>query len=562
MKTRRRNAIAILATGALVSILVLLGLFWLRWLVGVWRSNLLPASAREIAVPLSAGQLEPGPTDDPNGTIPYLVHARMLPDYLYAFLGVLPYLQARPPGFGQRSHVYRWDPKPDGLCVYYDAARGQIIQQGIEEVRDEDGTRTFHRFTRYAGPQGIAETPQEELGRFMAPISDGCVLKPQVVYDRTLRKFFAIDWSERTVRQGPPLPDDERHRPVQIRNLWRSPQALDVGVRSASREESHKRSVVAQVLLLERVLVLDASGRIDLLDPQTLELVGVGGALPTPKTLVDVSRSRRLDDITAYTVLPLVRRASAADGEPSYAGLAAAALSREGLALRVEVYDPNGRRVATGDTAIPPHTGWPGGRTPSIPIPSAVAAYSLLPGAQFLTVAKFALESLHPPVLLLFSHLAGPHLTAAAGCRSLALLPDSFVAMAARRGDTRPAERILLALLYIVPAVFFALFLAWRVDRHGVHTGLPKKTRAAWRMGVLFLGLPAYFTYRLTRPQFALVTCANCGLQRRPDMEKCHRCGTAWVVPELIPPAWRVLGEPEPADERAPTQIPQANPQA
>jgi uncharacterized OB-fold protein len=38
-----------------------------------------------------------------------------------------------------------------------------------------------------------------------------------------------------------------------------------------------------------------------------------------------------------------------------------------------------------------------------------------------------------------------------------------------------------------------------------------------------------------------LVTCANCGRMRRPDMEKCHRCGSKWYVPELIPPTWRVL---------------------
>ena len=62
-------------------------------------------------------------------------------------------------------------------------------------------------------------------------------------------------------------------------------------------------------------------------------------------------------------------------------------------------------------------------------------------------------------------------------------------------------------------------------------------------LGTFALGLPGYLTYRLTRPKITLVTCRNCGLGRRPDREKCHHCGSLWHVPELIPPAWRVVEE-------------------
>ena len=89
--------------------------------------------------------------------------------------------------------------------------------------------------------------------------------------------------------------------------------------------------------------------------------------------------------------------------------------------------------------------------------------------------------------------------------------------------------------------------------------GLSKQERTLWTLGAFALGLPAYITYRLTRPKVTLVTCANCGKSRRPDMDKCHRCGSPWVVPELTPPAWRVLGEPEPAEENSLSREPRAD---
>ncbi len=60
-------------------------------------------------------------------------------------------------------------------------------------------------------------------------------------------------------------------------------------------------------------------------------------------------------------------------------------------------------------------------------------------------------------------------------------------------------------------------------------------------MGTLAFGLVAYITYRLTRPDLSLVTCANCGRLRRVDQGQCHRCNAQWEVPELTAPAWRVV---------------------
>jgi len=86
-----------------------------------------------------------------------------------------------------------------------------------------------------------------------------------------------------------------------------------------------------------------------------------------------------------------------------------------------------------------------------------------------------------------------------------------------------------------------AIWLATRVSKDAVVVGLSENARAYWIIGTLAFGLTAYITYRLTRPKITLVTCPNCGKMRRPDMAKCHRCKSDWLVPELRPPVWRVL---------------------
>jgi ribosomal protein L32 len=102
----------------------------------------------------------------------------------------------------------------------------------------------------------------------------------------------------------------------------------------------------------------------------------------------------------------------------------------------------------------------------------------------------------------------------------------------------------LIVFLLMLPGILFAGLLGWRVARDAAIIGLSHKARRFWLAGTLIFGLPAYITYRLTRPKVTLVTCANCGKPRRPDTDICHCCGSKWDVPELTPPTWRVLNEP------------------
>ena len=128
-----------------------------------------------------------------------------------------------------------------------------------------------------------------------------------------------------------------------------------------------------------------------------------------------------------------------------------------------------------------------------------------------------------------------------AGHRGLFLLPNSFVAMKARDGREPMYERALYALMLMIPAILLALLLVSRILRDATRLGLPKIARRFWIIATIAFGPAGYITYLLTRPKVTLVTCANCGKIRRPDMDLCHRCGSEWVVPELTPPEWRVL---------------------
>jgi hypothetical protein len=564
MNSQKRDTVNVLATGVVVVILMSLGLFWARWLCAVQRADLLPQADRNAVVSLPPSLSRTPAGEDPNARAPRYLKATMPQPPSSACLvglGAPQYIEQRRPG-GPRSFVYRWNSQPDGVTsVYYDPALGLLVYEGTENEQRADGTQASMRLTCYAGPEGIGKRPDEKLGRFLAPVAERFVLDPQVVYDRAVRRFFAVDWFHRTVRKGPQLPEDKTYRPVQIRVLAKNlPMPLILPSAPLTGDRRDQALWPAYFWVKDLALVLDASGRIDLLDPQTLHFVGVAGRLMSPASVFGSARQTGPEDVIAYEVSLIGLPGGDGGKEWTYGGCAVATVSRDVAGLRLEVYDASGRSVASDETHVPQYVETADGRIMTQgSIPSAQAAYFRLPGAQVLTLTKFTLESLHPPVLLALSHWAAPHVEATAGYRSIFLLPDSFVAMSARDVGIGMGARFFRACLLVCPAVLLALLLAWLVIRDGTKMGLSKNARVAWVAGAMAFGLPAYITYRLTRPRVTLVTCANCGVGRRPDLEKCQRCGSPWVVPELVPPPWRVLGEPEPAEESSSSELRQAN---
>ena len=189
----------------------------------------------------------------------------------------------------------------------------------------------------------------------------------------------------------------------------------------------------------------------------------------------------------------------------------------------VAVFDKDGKKIKSADSK---------------------SAFFDMPGGPVLTITKYIFESLHPPVLTLASYFTAYSFDARSAHRAMFLMPNSFVAMA-RDYEGNIFYMFLLVLLLMLPSILFTSLLGWWIARDAAIIGLSKNASRIWLAGTLVFGLPAYITYRLTRPKVTLVTCANCGKPRRPDMEKCHHCGSKWDVPELTPPAWRVLDKPE-----------------
>jgi len=596
MNVRRYRVVNVVGTGVLVLILVCLGLFWARWFCELGRHVVL---AEAIDSPrIYPSHLFPGELgNEPNVASPSFVEGHLRVGEACALgLGLVQYVQNRLPE-EPGSHVYSWDPDPDGVRVRFDRSLGLIVYRGTRKIRQSDGTQVKRKITLYAGPEGMAEKPGEKLGRFADPLAATEFNRSWILYDHSLRRFFAIDWFQRTVRQGPPFGEDTANRPVQIgrlgkntpcvwvnlrepmiRDLSQSPPQSDADANTPDERLNELAEIYGQeymklhtssppsgprlVPLVEpfpygfdtkRTFVLDASGRIDLLDRETLEIVGRAGVLPVPETLFPQKRRDLVApaDAFAYEFRPVFL-----GEERTYAGCAVAAVSRDATALTLHVFDPNGRRVRAGSTTCgyaERRRGWS----------SVRAAYFHLPGAPILTGLKYLLESMHPPVLLFLSHFTASRIEAAAGHRGVFVLPNSFVAMASRNMRYGPVHRFLEALPFILLSLALAGICAGEVACDCIHLGISRKERLWWIVGALLLGLPVVLTHRLTRPRTTQVTCRNCGRPRRPDMEKCHRCASPWEVSELNPPTWRVLDggrseqelvavEAEPESEPAP----------
>jgi hypothetical protein len=531
------------ATGFVVLFLTLIVFFWVRWGCESARIKLLPEQGHKLDIDV-AGLIMPRTKEEPNG-IPCLVHAAMVPEEVpVEGLGVLRYLNAHLPD-APDSPVYAWTVSGDHPRLYYDRSLGMIVYHFRLPVLQPDGTYLMRPIpdgtevveeegVAYAGPKGMADKPDSKLGRFTDPLvrTTARDIAHQIVYDRGLRQFFALDWYEKKVRQGPPLPANAAP-PVDFG--WAREQAKCLNLYIETPEP-----LLTYGVNPDRTLVLDAAGIIQMLDLDTVEYTGFAGGLPAPATLFPSDRRAKPDDLFAFQVLPVFVNMG-----KQYIGCAVAVLSRDATAARLEVFDANGASVATANTFA--DAPWPekGSARRRGSISTATAVYLELPGAAVLTAVKFILESIHPPALLLASYFTASSVEATAGHRSLFLLPNSFVAMKSRDARYGPIDRFWTAMPFLLPSVLFGVLFGAAVARDAHRAGLPACAKRLWFVATVLLGLPAYITYWITRPKTARVTCQNCGRWRWVNRETCHHCGSPWLVPELVPPAWRVIGQPE-----------------
>ncbi len=545
MRSRPNYPIQVLAAGFLVLVFLSLSLFWARLLCKSILAGIMPMDYR--TVDFTPSGLVPAEIEsDPNVLRHSGAHAHIMDPGAPQTLGIANYLSGKAPE-GRHSRIYYFNLEGENTAwIYFDERIGQMNCRWADAERMPDGTVKLKMVQIYAGPEGISETPDEDIGRFTSPVVDVSIGRGQLtLYDKKLRQFFAVKFHKKVeLIKGPQLSEDDSCRPVDIGMLSKNPSVLDMywlppNIKTSQNHQSRvPYSGAAQLLIRERskdyepdryVLVLDESGRIDLLDRETLEFAGTAGRLPASETFFPTDKQVTPDDLLAYRVLPIALKE-----DHKYSGLLAAAISREGTALALAVFDEKGACIKSKDTRVSDSRGRRN-------VPSSSAVFFGAPWAPVMTIGKFLLENLHPPILSLASYFTAGSIEAASGHRAMLLLPNSFIAMKGRDARGNIAARFLSALLLIAPSIVLAILLAVRVGKDAAVVGLPRKTRRFWTLGTIAFGLAGYITYRLTRPKITLVTCVNCGNLRRPDMDKCHRCGSKWKVPELILPAWRVL---------------------
>ena len=422
--------------------------------------------------------------------------------------------------------------------IHLDEVRGQLVYRCTStDTWDNRFTSHWKDVAEiYAGPKGISSDP-DTTGRFSSPTvyyDPGSILpwdtflRPCIVYDRDSRRFYAIDFEKQIIRKGPEIPDSS----VQPADGGLLPQSelylhSPVEFYLPSTKDYKYRSPIDVPKASFYLPIVDVSGRIDLLDLRTLTLIGPPGHLPKPRTIFGRASSKPrnlLDyDVDVIWLIPSgtlwSTRLIAGKIKGGYMGYITASVSRQGMWTSVAVFDKDGNKIKSADSK---------------------STFFDAPGGPALTITKYIFESLHPPFLTLTSFFTAYSFEARSSHLALFLMPNSFVAMA-RDYEGNVFYMLLIVLLLMLPGIVFAGLLGWRIERDAAIIGLSNKARRLWLAGTLLFGLPAYITYRLTRPKITFVTCVNCGKLRRTDTGNCHQCGSKWDVPELTPPAWRVV---------------------
>jgi len=569
--------INVIATGFIVLVLYSLVLFWGRFFfwaklidnmpedslrVIIRPSGLVPGepAPQQVEPQNRSATLQPGP-NEPNFRYSQVYAGRNKGIVIVSAIGALWDITAKMYPFRDANErVYYWYGGGDSknyICL--DNRAGLIIRHyKYFEANDVSARGETELF---AGPNGISETASASLGRFYEPIiTEGWDPNFIGLYDKKTRRFYVIDFAGGSVGKGFQLAQGDSREPIAnyavagiekwsnnkgLNIAWIGPEVWNAeegewkrqklflgdgdqsseGYRYLSRDFSHTF-----------IPVLDKTGRIYIYNTKGESFVQAG-YLPVPQSLFKSGQQSEIANprnVLAYEVWPIyaIQRLSADPNKPSqnfdvkYLGMNAACVSREGTAMTMAVFDANGRQIYRGDTT-------------SNGISTAKAVYSDSAGATLPTTILFLLENLQPAVFGAASYLCGDYFEVSAGHRALFILPNSFVGMLGRYSGVHFDREVFLPIL-MGPSLILSIWLAWKVRKDAKLTGLSGTAGKWWIIGTIGFGLPAYITYRLTRHKEVLVTCRNCGKLRRPDMEKCHHCGSKWEMPELTPPNWRI----------------------
>ncbi|MHC5075322.1 MAG: hypothetical protein ACYTFM_02685 [Planctomycetota bacterium] len=559
MNTKYLYRIECLAVGFLVLILLSVSLFWVRFLC---EAGLITKAEEHNHVGISPSGLLPMDIEnDPNVDEVSRIYAGMHTDFdrPFEWLGWQNFLQSRmtenhwEPIYPEKGSIRTSD------MIYFDKISGHIVLDGFVKLKLPDEKEGYKRINLHVGPEGVSEDADSEIGRFYDPVLEEQKYKKYeyqlgpVLYDKKLRRFFRINRIKRTIRSGPELEKTGIYNPVQIGYLNKNAYILGLSFIPPSKEvvteiPSEEIGEVEESIFNESLiktarlkwgagytLVLDKSGRIDLLDIEKLELAGTAGWLPYFRS----KQKAGPDELLGYLAEPVTLRMD----EP-YRGLITASINREGMVMKAAVYDSQGKLKLTsqGGSIL-------GSRDDKYDWKYRIhrkntrnKVYFGSAWAPTLTIMKYLGENLHPPVLSMLSYFTADSFEAESGYRAMFVMPNSFAAMKGRQVNKGEISKLFDAILFFMgPGIILSVLLAWRIGRDAKIVGISEEERMWWITATVLFGLVGYITYRVVRYKESLVTCVNCGKMRRFDMEFCHRCGAGWEVPELAQPQWRVI---------------------
>gem|GEM_PF-6564096 len=329
--------------------------------------------------------------------------------------------------------------------IYFDQKSGLFVHCDLLR-KDKKWTKTIHA---YAGPEGVAATPEKNLGRFKTlPLACGLHGRPSIVfYNRSKHCFGRIDFKEKKLTRGPKL--DKSLHPVQISRLeknsnsvylnWRSPLVVkkDASKEIFPRYYRYRRRMYAN---LEPILthneashrpdwqgdfipVLDKHLSIYCIDPETLRFNGNLGSIPGPASQFNKNKKQfTTDDLFAYRAEAFIR-----DGK--YQGLITAGLSLDSYDAQLAEFDKKGNRL-------------------NQTISRMEEKAAMGPGGFLFMSLRYLIENLHPPALHGAAFLAESNCDTLAAQQALFLLPDSFIVHAGREFHRDPyIIKLLFALL-------------------------------------------------------------------------------------------------------------------
>ncbi len=433
--------------------------------------------------------------------------------------------------------------------IWFDAGQGLFVFKKFPEKSDQTNKEAQPEQAKpvniYFGPNGAGEKPSSTLGRFHDPISAALMAREGIiVYERSQPYFYRIEVLEQKVTKGPKLPDKTAY--LQLSCLQKAPGIISldwnppykVQENSAEQTDAHRKRVTGLVPIEmaipwqnwyadDFIPVLNEEGIIERLDADTLEITGSLGHLVT-RGFNQLTQMIKPRDVLAYDVKFVVAR-----GE--YQGLAVACLDRNMQKAAIASFDNQGAKLQDNDSKNKIRNSQLVNYT-TMDIANTLKQY---PMDSLYKVTKFLVEALNPLALNMISCYTAGKFEAISSRQALFFLSDTYTAQTVLRDDNELTAGLQLIGLSL-PVFLYSLVLAWRVSKNARQVGLSRNMQTFWIIMVIFFGIPAYITYRLTRPEMVLVSCRNCGQMRRPDLELCHQCKSPWLVPELVPPTWRV----------------------